>query len=249
MDVGILQRGECGVILSIIEGSKSTWINSTVVGIINIHKFSYWYRPPQHIILANTQFGFLQTAVSAQQPFSSWGTVWNATYLYNSYCVANAKFGKLLPYSEPQTDYTNAIYGGLDFNADNVTFVHGSLDPWHRIGVAEGTVLRSGNVYYIEGGSHCNDATSPEYDGGSAALQRTRSNILYDIQYYLQGNPWDHHTTEDTSQASISGTKARWGGQDDACGFKIVTKRTKVTVKYGQQIKVCWTRHPMESSR
>lgn len=57
--------------------------------------------------------------VFIQQCIDIFGDKFNATYLNNA--VAN----------------TNARYGALDSNATNVLHVHGSMDPWHVLGITE----------------------------------------------------------------------------------------------------------------
>lgn len=113
------------------------------------------------------------------------------------------------------------------------------MDPWHTLGVADGTFLSDDiKVHYIDDGSHCNDGFSPSAFSGSASLQSVRTQILLDIQHYLQGTPWDHLDSTSIAGASQAGVAAA-AAQEDACGFDIVLKRTKPTVKYGDQIKVC----------
>lgn len=47
---------------------------------------------------------------------------------------------------------TNAIYGGLDIDVTNVVFVHGSIDPWHALGITK-TKEQDAPAIYIEGNS------------------------------------------------------------------------------------------------
>lgn len=53
-----------------------------------------------------------------------------------------------------QINQTNAYYGGIDIDVSNVVYVHGSLDPWHAVGLLE-TTNPDSPVIYIEGTSHC----------------------------------------------------------------------------------------------
>ena len=45
---------------------------------------------------------------------------------------------------------TNTEYGGVDIKVDNVVFVHGSVDPWHAMGVIN-TTTDSAPAIYIAG--------------------------------------------------------------------------------------------------
>ena len=45
---------------------------------------------------------------------------------------------------------TNTEYGGLDIAVSNVVFVHGSIDPWHAMGVIQSNRTEAPAIY-IEG--------------------------------------------------------------------------------------------------
>ena len=45
---------------------------------------------------------------------------------------------------------TNTEYGGLDIAVSNVVFVHGSIDPWHAMGIIQSNRTKSPAIY-IEG--------------------------------------------------------------------------------------------------
>lgn len=47
-------------------------------------------------------------------------------------------------------DKTNAKYGALDIEASRIVYVHGSIDPWHILGITETTENNSPAIY-IEG--------------------------------------------------------------------------------------------------
>ncbi|EEB18067.1 conserved hypothetical protein [Pediculus humanus corporis] len=49
---------------------------------------------------------------------------------------------------------TNMIYGGLNLVADNIVFVHGSIDPWHALGITK-TLRPGAPAIYIQGTAHC----------------------------------------------------------------------------------------------
>ncbi|XP_018564985.1 putative serine protease F56F10.1 [Anoplophora glabripennis] len=55
-----------------------------------------------------------------------------------------------------QINQTNANYGGLGITVSNVVYVHGSLDPWHAVGLTQ-TTNPDSPVIYIEGTAHCAD--------------------------------------------------------------------------------------------
>ena len=51
---------------------------------------------------------------------------------------------------------TNIEYGGFQPSVSNVVFVHGSIDPWHAMGVLEDLNEDAPSIY-IPGTSHCAD--------------------------------------------------------------------------------------------
>jgi len=58
---------------------------------------------------------------------------------------------------------SNIEYGGFEPSVSNVVFVHGSIDPWHAMGVLEDLHETAPSIY-ITGTSHCADmyANSPD---------------------------------------------------------------------------------------
>ena len=49
---------------------------------------------------------------------------------------------------------TNTQYGGQEVELTNVVFVHGSIDPWHAMGITNSS-SQSAPAIYIEGTAHC----------------------------------------------------------------------------------------------
>ncbi|XP_057668742.1 putative serine protease F56F10.1 isoform X1 [Diorhabda carinulata] len=58
---------------------------------------------------------------------------------------------------------TNTLYGGLDLEVSNVVFVHGSLDPWHVLGITE-TTTNEAPAILIKGAAHCANMYNPADD-------------------------------------------------------------------------------------
>ncbi|XP_067643764.1 putative serine protease K12H4.7 isoform X2 [Eurosta solidaginis] len=59
-------------------------------------------------------------------------------------------------YLERVVSQTNENYGGLRPNTTNVLYVHGSIDPWHALGLTS-SVDPNLPTIYIEGTAHCAD--------------------------------------------------------------------------------------------
>ena len=58
---------------------------------------------------------------------------------------------------------TNTEYGNLNITVSNVVFVHGSLDPWHALGITS-SVSPSAPAILIEGTAHCANLYPPSQD-------------------------------------------------------------------------------------
>lgn len=93
-----------------------------------------------------TEFGFFQTSAYRPQVFGNYfpakffvqqcsdifGPKFDHTFLINS------------------TERTNTLYGAYDIDVTNVVFVHGSIDPWHALGITK-TLNQGAPAIYIKG--------------------------------------------------------------------------------------------------
>jgi len=55
---------------------------------------------------------------------------------------------------------TNTEYGNLNISVTNVVFVHGSLDPWHALGITSSR-SPSAPAILIDGTAHCANLYPP----------------------------------------------------------------------------------------
>ena len=60
-------------------------------------------------------------------------------------------------------DLTLTEYGGLSPSVTNVVFVHGSLDPWHALGITN-DLSPSSRAILIPGTAHCANLYPPSED-------------------------------------------------------------------------------------
>ena len=72
-------------------------------------------------------------------------------------------------------EQTNVEYGGFSPAASNVVWVHGSVDPWHAMGVLD-SVSEAAPAIYITGTSHCADM-GPDSPNDSEELTAARLRI------------------------------------------------------------------------
>lgn len=97
-----------------------------------------------------TEFGYFQSSDHKPQLF---GSQFPAEFFVQQ-CVDifGPKFN--WKFVNSVVDQTNIAYGGLDLEVSNVVFVHGSIDPWHALGITK-TVNNKAPAILIEGTAHC----------------------------------------------------------------------------------------------
>lgn len=78
-----------------------------------------------------SEFGWYQTTDSENQPFGTKSPI--QFYLHLCHDIFGDAFKNLK--SEENMHHINVIYGGFKPGVTNVYFTHGSLDPWHPMGV------------------------------------------------------------------------------------------------------------------
>ncbi len=81
-------------------------------------------------------------------------------------------------YLQGLMDETNAHYGSTQpEGVTRVAYVHGSVDPWHPMGIYQSDLNDDAPAIYIEGASHCADMydtatiTSPELEEARAEIR------------------------------------------------------------------------------
>lgn len=79
---------------------------------------------------------------------------------------------------------TNMMYGALDPKTTNVLYVHGSIDPWHALGLTK-TLDRDMPTIFIEGTAHCANMYEPS-DKDLPQLKQARVKIENYIQNLLK---------------------------------------------------------------
>jgi hypothetical protein len=75
-------------------------------------------------------------------------------------------------------------YGGINPDVHNVVFVHGTVDPWHAMGVLE-DLSDAAPAIMINGTSHCNDMY-PDRSSDPAGLTEARLRIGELVAGWLQ---------------------------------------------------------------
>ncbi|GLV45531.1 uncharacterized protein CBL_02551 [Carabus blaptoides fortunei] len=127
-----------------------------------------------------TEFGFFQTSSYLPQVFGNSFPV----EFFAQMCVDifGPKFN--MEYLDKATQRTNTMYGGLDIEVDNVVFVHGSIDPWHALGITK-TRDNKAPAIYIEGTAHCANMY-PKSEKDLPQLQAAREQIADLIDSWIR---------------------------------------------------------------
>jgi len=126
-----------------------------------------------------TEFGWYQTT---NQESQTYGTSLPLEF-FEQWC-ADA-FGAEFTHDmlERSIAQTNVEYGGFTPSLSNVVFVHGSVDPWHAMGVLE-SLTDDAPAIYITGTSHCADMY-PDKDTDPEGLTQARVMIGEEITKWV----------------------------------------------------------------
>ncbi|KAL1510018.1 hypothetical protein ABEB36_004676 [Hypothenemus hampei] len=125
------------------------------------------------------EFGFYQTSDRKPQIFSDKFPL--QFEIQQCTDIFGDKFnGNYLDYA---TKRTNTLYGALEIEVSNVVFVHGSVDPWHALGI---TISDNKNApaIFIKGTAHCANMYPPS-DTDLPQLESARVEIGKLIQSWL----------------------------------------------------------------
>lgn len=124
-----------------------------------------------------TEFGFYQTSSGEVEVFGNHFTL--DFFIKQCEDIFGKKYNEA--FVDAAADWTNNYYGALDIAVSRVVFVHGSVDPWHALGITK-TQDNGAPVIYIKGTAHCANMY-PRSDDDSSELIRAR----LEIEQYLGG--------------------------------------------------------------
>lgn len=130
-----------------------------------------------------TEFGWYQSSDSPKHPFGEFLPVRYFEYMCSD--IFGPKFDIVL--LEKGIADTNTYYGGLDIQASNIVFVHGSVDPWHAMGITK-TNKRGMEAIYIEGTAHCANMYPPRQEDPEE-LQQARKRVGQLIAQWAKSEP------------------------------------------------------------
>merc|ERR1719167_807465 len=87
---------------------------------------------------------------------------------------------------QKSVEASNIEYGGYEPSVSNVVFVHGSIDPWHAMGVLDDLHEDAPSIY-ITGTSHCADMY-PDREGDPEELTAARIRIGGLVRKWLENS-------------------------------------------------------------
>lgn len=118
-----------------------------------------------------TEFGFYQTSENTSAVFGDRFPV--EFFVKQCTDIFGSKFTN--ESLSKGTARTNIMYGALDPKTTNVLYVHGSIDPWHALGLTKVT-NKNMPVIFIEGTAHCANMYEPS-DKDLPQLKQARVEI------------------------------------------------------------------------
>ena len=131
-----------------------------------------------------TEFGWYQTT---NQPDEVFGKMLNLDF-FKSWCrQAFAEIDWTDGSFDKNMIDSNTEFGGFNPVMENVVFVHGSIDPWHPMGVLEDLNELAPSIY-IDGTSHCADMYDDK-PGDSQELLAAKNRVKALVKSWI--NPED----------------------------------------------------------
>lgn len=103
-----------------------------------------------------TEFGFFQTSSARPILFSETFPV--DFFVQQCTDVFGPRYNAYL--LDAAVNRTNILYGALNLKTSNVVFVHGSIDPWHVLGITSSKNAQMPAIY-INGTAHCANMYPP----------------------------------------------------------------------------------------
>ncbi|XP_073954590.1 putative serine protease K12H4.7 [Choristoneura fumiferana] len=103
-----------------------------------------------------TEFGFYQTSSGEIDFFGNNFPL--DFYIQQCQDIFGKKFNK--DFVNAAAEWTNNYYGSLDIPVSRVVYVHGSVDPWHALGITK-TRDDASPAIYIHGTAHCANMYPP----------------------------------------------------------------------------------------
>ncbi|XP_058979210.1 putative serine protease K12H4.7 isoform X1 [Musca domestica] len=129
----------------------------------------------QWIYQTCNEFGWYQTSTSTNQPFGSkYPLVFFTTMCADAY---GQEFTN--EFIQQQLDNTNAMFGGLNPEVENVYMSHGQVDPWRAMGIQD-----ENQATIIPYHAHCKDLGSIS-DNDTPELRASKEKVAQLVREWL----------------------------------------------------------------
>ncbi|XP_026500280.2 putative serine protease K12H4.7 [Vanessa tameamea] len=126
-----------------------------------------------------TEFGFYQTSSGEVEVFGDFFPL--SFFIQQCQDVFGPKFDA--GFVSEVADSTNNCYGGLTIGVKRVAYIHGSVDPWHALGMTT-TEEEDAPAIFIKGTAHCANMYPPSASD-SAQLLEARTEIRQYLELWL----------------------------------------------------------------
>ncbi|XP_037930354.1 putative serine protease K12H4.7 [Teleopsis dalmanni] len=126
------------------------------------------------------EFGFYQTSTNKSDTF---GDRFGADFFIHQ-CMDIYSDRMDAEYLDQVVANTNTFYGALKPETTNVLYVHGSIDPWHALGLINSKNPKTPTIY-IEGTAHCANMYEPIHTD-PPQLVEARNKIIKFLAKLLQ---------------------------------------------------------------
>nr|XP_033332078.1 putative serine protease K12H4.7 isoform X1 [Megalopta genalis] len=126
-----------------------------------------------------TEFGFFQSSTAQSNLFSNTFPV--DFFIQQCTDVFGPRYN--IDLLKSAIERTNTLYGALDLEVTNVVFVHGSVDPWHVLGITKSFVPQAPAIY-INGTAHCANMYPPS-ENDLPDLKKARVEIAQLLAQWL----------------------------------------------------------------
>ncbi|CAK1554854.1 unnamed protein product [Leptosia nina] len=134
----------------------------------------------QWIYQTCTEFGFYQTSSGEVDLFGDQFGI--DFFVQQCVDIFGKKFNK--DFINKGIKWTNSEYGAMEITAPKVVYVHGSVDPWHALGMTK-TRANDAPAIFVKGSAHCADMY-PGRDSDIAELVRARESVEILLSQWLQ---------------------------------------------------------------
>ncbi|KAF2882014.1 hypothetical protein ILUMI_24162 [Ignelater luminosus] len=129
-----------------------------------------------------TEFGFSFTTTSLNQPFRD---TYPAIDIDLESCAEDFGEGLTRKVLQRSIDRINRVYGATNLQVTRVLSVHGTHDPWHRLGLYQ-EKNKDSPVLLIPGTSHCADMSKLESEPESFQLTEGKRKGMEIMEHWLK---------------------------------------------------------------